>query len=376
MLKKLAVFVILMVSMSITVFAAPQISAEKAAVMVAGTNELIYGKNEHSRATMASTTKIMTSLIVLEQAQPEKEITVTKDMITVEGTSMGLMAGDRVTMKTLVKGMLLQSGNDGANAAAIAVSGTVEKFAELMNRRAQLIGMNDTHFVTPSGLDAEGHYSTAYDMALLGCEAIMNPEFRAICSLKSSAVYYGNPPYRRVLSNHNSLLSRYPDTIGIKTGFTKSSGRCLVSAAERNGVTLVAVTLNAPDDWNDHIALLNYGFSKVTAKKLTFDVSDIRLKIFGGTAENLPVETADEPIGALTDTDGFFSYKVSLKPYEYAPVKAGKIVGTVQFFHNKKYIGETALLAAQDIGIKPTSDKSSGNKKSLIQKILEFLHIK
>ncbi len=136
-----------------------------------------------------------------------------------------------------------------------------------MNERAQQIGMEQTNFVTPSGLDAQDHYSTAYDMALLAREAIRNEDFLSICSQTKITTEYGNPPYKRTLTNHNRLLSLYEGAIGVKTGFTKKAGRCLVSAAQRDGVTLICVTLNAPDDWNDHSALFDYGFSQVHTEK-------------------------------------------------------------------------------------------------------------
>lgn len=146
--------------------------------------ELIYGKNEHDRRSMASTTKIMTSLLAIEALTPQRKITVSADMLNIEGTSMGLLPGDTVTLEGLVYGMLLQSGNDAANVTAITLGGNVENFVSMMNKRAGEIGMNDTHFETPSGLDSKEHYSTAYDMALLGCTAIKNPEFAAVCSQK------------------------------------------------------------------------------------------------------------------------------------------------------------------------------------------------
>ena len=167
---------------SCSAFAAPGVSAHSAALMVADTKELIYGKNEHEQRGMASKTKIMTALLTLECATPQKQVTVTEQMAAVEGTSMGLLPGDKVTYHDLVYGMLLASGNDAANTAAISVSGSIAGFAKLMNSRAEQIGMQNTSFVTPSGLDDENHYSTAYDMALLGCEAIKNPCFLSACS--------------------------------------------------------------------------------------------------------------------------------------------------------------------------------------------------
>ena len=240
------------------------LSARAAILMTSDTLEVVYAKNEHERLPMASTTKIMSALLALEYKSPDRGCNGNKRRtVSVEGTSMGLLPGDCVSVKTLACGMLLSSGNDAANVAAYAVSGGLDEFTALMNQRAKELNMNDTSFETPSGLDSENHYSTAYDMALLGAEAIKNPEFfkhllqkKHECQLRQSAV-----PQNRY--KPQQLLTIDEDCIGIKTGFTKKSGRCLVSAVRRGGVTLIAVTLNAPDDWNDHEKMYNYGFSVV-----------------------------------------------------------------------------------------------------------------
>ncbi|MBQ4604298.1 MAG: D-alanyl-D-alanine carboxypeptidase, partial [Clostridia bacterium] len=284
-----------LVAIHFPVYAQVGVSAESAVLMCADNGEILFSRNADRQLSMASTTKIMTSLIALESAVPEKEIVVTKEMVSVEGTSMGLVPGDSVSMKELVYGMLLQSGNDAANTVAYVLGGGQEGFATLMNERAAEIGMKNTNFVTASGLDDENHYSTAFDMSLLACECIDNPEFLDICSQKKVKLTYGNPPYARTLTNHNKLLWKYSDTIGIKTGFTKKSGRCLVSAAKRNGVTLVAVTLNAPDDWNDHISMFEYGFSKCKGALLSCDFSNISVKVTGGEDESVPVKLAYNP---------------------------------------------------------------------------------
>ena len=180
---------------------------------------------------MASTTKIMTALLTLEQGGLDDYFQVDSDAIRVEGSSMGLQEGDSVSLRALAYGMLLASGNDGANAAAVRIAGSIPAFVERMNARAAEIGMADTRFATPSGLDDPGHYSTAYDMALLAREALQSPLFAEICAQSKAVVQYGNPPYNRWLTNHNRLLREYPGTIGVKTGFTKASGRCQIGRA-------------------------------------------------------------------------------------------------------------------------------------------------
>ncbi len=306
---------------------AMDLSAESAVLMEAESNTIIFSKNPDEKLPMASTTKIMTSIIALENADLYKEVAVTKEMVTVEGTSMGLLPGDKVSVYELVCGMLLSSGNDAANSVAYVMSGGIPEFSSLMNEYAQKIGMTNSSFVTPSGLDAKGHYSTAKDMALLGSYAVKNREFLDICSSEKVRIDYGNPPYLRTLSNHNKLLSKYENCVGIKTGFTKKSGRCLVSAAQKDGVTLVAVTLKAPDDWNDHIKMFEYGFS-VAARKTVDNGFDYEMPVVGGKQKSVELRLAYEP--KITTTEMYnpdVVRKVYINKFEYAPIKSGRIVG-------------------------------------------------
>lgn len=346
------------------------ISAEGAALLCVESGELLYSRDADKKLSMASTTKIMTSLIALEYAQPEKEITVTKEMVSVEGTSMGLQAGDSVSMRELVYGMLLQSGNDAANTVATVIGGSAEGFAQMMNARAARIGMTNTNFVTASGLDDEEHYSTAYDMALLAAECLRNPEFTAICSQKKAKLTYGNPPYLRTLTNHNRLLWSYPDAIGIKTGFTKKSGRCLVSAAKRGGVTLVAVTLNAPDDWADHKEMLDYGFSVCKSGLLTCDLSKISVKVCGSDKSSVKLRLSSEVEG-LSDCECL----LLIKPMAYAPVSEGDILGRAVFITGGRIAADIPVEAAEGaeyIRIQPIEKEKSFFTR-FYEKIKEFL---
>ncbi|MBQ3140751.1 MAG: D-alanyl-D-alanine carboxypeptidase, partial [Clostridia bacterium] len=253
------------------------VSARAAVLIEAKSGRVIWEKNSQQQLPMASTTKIMTALLTLSQPDLHDVFTVSSKAIAVEGTSMGLRSGDKASLYALAVGMLTVSGNDGANAAAVRIAGSTKKFARLMNQKADELGMVNTNFVTPSGLDASEHYSTAYDMALLGAAAIENPLFLSICSARATAVEYGNPAYTRVLTNSNRLLRSCEGCIGVKTGYTSKAGRCLVSAVQRDGVTLVCVTLNAPDDWNDHQKLYDYGFKtletvRVLPEAMQYDV--------------------------------------------------------------------------------------------------------
>ncbi len=372
MKKKIIALVIalaIVFSLDTNAFAALEVSAQAAVLMCANNGNVLFSRNADKKLSMASTTKIMTSLLALEAAIPDREITVTKEMVSVEGTSMGLMPGDSISMEELIYGMLLQSGNDAANSVAHVIGGGQEGFAKLMNSRADEIGMKNTNFVTASGLDDKEHYSTAYDMALLACECIGNPEFAEICSQKKATLTYGNPPYKRTLTNHNRLLWKYSDTVGIKTGFTKKSGRCLVSAAERNGVTLVAVTLNAPDDWNDHISMFEYGFSKCKGINISCDLSNIKLKTVGGDKAEVAVRLAYYPEWI----SGENCYcRIYIKPFEYAPLEKDTAVGRAVFFTDRKIIDEVLLLAEESVYLKPITQQIEEKNTGLFSKLKDL----
>ncbi len=228
--------------------------------------------------------------------------------------------------------MLLASGNDAANAAALFLDGSQEAFAQRMNARAAEIGMEGTHFVTPSGLDDEEHYSTAYDMALLAREALDCPAFAEIAASAVRQVEFLEPARKVSYSNHNKLLRLYEGCIGVKTGFTTKAGRCLVSAARRDGTTLIAVTLNAPDDWDDHMALFDYGFSQVQTADLTGGPLPERLPVVGGTAEAVSLRPGEGlTITLPKDQAQSVTREVLLPPFLYAPVKADQPVGRVLY---------------------------------------------
>lgn len=335
----------------ITLFApqkAAAISAKSAVVINAVTGEVLYEHNAYQKLPMASTTKIMTALLLAEEPDLTKTLTTTKEMVTVEGSSMGLLEGDTVSYYALLVGMLLASGNDAANTTAIALSGSTEAFAERMNEKARIIGMKNTNFVTPSGLDDDHHYSTAYDMAVLGAYAMQNPVFAKVASSKSISVEYGNPPYRRTLTNHNRLLSLYDHAIGIKTGFTKKSGRCLVSAAENENGKVVAVTLNAPDDWNDHKNMLEQGLSAL--KKVKFDINkDLYLNVVGGVYDRVALKTETMSLSLTDNSKSKITQQITFSPFCYAPLKAGETVGEIKYFFMDKEIASSSIKVSNTI---------------------------
>ena len=335
-------------------------TSAKASILInADTGEVIYSQNQNEKLPMASTTKIMTALLLCEEGNMEKEITVTPQMVKVEGTSMGLLGGDKVTYKALLYGMLLASGNDAANVTAYALGGTIDGFVNMMNQRAKELGLNNTHFETPSGLDGDEHYTTAEDLANLARVCMDNPLFKEAASTKAITLEYGNPPYRRTLTNHNKLLKIFEGAVGVKTGFTKKAGRCLVSCAEREGKRVIAVTLKDPNDWEDHINLLNYGLEKVKTTVITPEKTDFSISVISSQNQSVEVKIEEYTVSSL-DTSGF-SCEVNLPTFLYAPVKEGDVIGSVVYYKNRTQIARRDIKASQNI--EKNSPKKSFREK-------------
>lgn len=331
---------------SLFAISASGISAKSAVVICGDTGEILYSHNHNARMSMASTTKIMTAwLLCLLGGDLSRTVVTTPEMVTVEGSSMGLLAGDTVSLRDLLYGMMLPSGNDAANTAAIAIGGSVEGFVELMNKKAAEMGLENTHFCTPSGLDAESHYTTAYELALIAREALKNEEFAAAAAAKSATLSYGNPPYRRTLTNHNKLLKMYDDVVGVKTGFTKKSGRCLVSAAKSDGKYVITVTLNDGNDWADHRTLLDIGLAAVQVQNIGFDFKKLSLPIASGGA--IDEDVPDFKLCTAMNTE--ISALVSAPRFLYAPVKAGESVAKIECYCNGELISATDITATDDI---------------------------
>lgn len=331
------------------------VSAKGAVLINGSTGSVLYAKNEYTRLPMASTTKIMTALLLCENANLDETLVTTEQMVTVEGSSMGLLPGDTVSYRNLLYGMMLASGNDAANTTAVSLGGSVEGFVEMMNKKAKEIGLENTHFVTPSGLDSEEHYSTAYDMALLARYALKNKDFAAACGAERATLKYGNPPYNRTLKNHNRLLGTYDGMIGVKTGFTKKSGRCLVTAAEREEGFLIAVTLSDPDDWKDHKELLDYGFSLLSVKEEHPPIPKT-LPVVGGTEKEVGL-LCDSATLSLTEAEkAALSCRICLPHFLYAPVKAGQRIGYAEYSVEGRVIASRDITAQRNVKMAKSGD--------------------
>lgn len=328
-------------------------SAKSAIVINGDTGEVLLRHNADAKLSMASTTKIMTALLLCENGDFDREITVTAEMLRVEGTSMGLQSGDKVTHRDLLYGMMLSSGNDAANVTAYSLGGTVDGFVAMMNRKAEELGLENTSFETPSGLDGEEHYTTAADLAMLTFYAMKNKDFSQAAGTKAITLCYGNPPYKRTLTNHNKLLKTYEGAVGVKTGFTKKSGRCLVSAAKRDGEFVIAVTLCDPNDWADHKSLLDYGFGKITVTEISPSATKYSLPVISSN-DHLEVEI--EPFSVTTAEDKGFTCQVNLPKFVYAPIKKGEVIGNVIYYKDGKKFESCDIKASREIAV--TTQKS------------------
>lgn len=346
MKKLICVVACITILLNASTVSAYSISAKAAVVIDGYTGEILYSQNSDERLPMASTTKIMTALLLCELGGDlTQEIVTTREMVTVEGSSMGLQVGDTVSYHDLLYGMMLASGNDAANTTAIALGGSVSKFVDLMNERANEMGLNNTHFVTPSGLDADEHYTTAYELAVIAKEALANENFAKAAASQTARLCYGNPPYNRTLTNHNKLLKMYDDIVGVKTGFTKKSGRCLVSASKKDGKLVIAVTLNDGNDWADHRTLLDLGLSLIETKQ--FSPQNSQVDIYTACDNKL---TADIPSAAVNVTQNSkVTYQIYMPAFLYEPVKNGEQIGHICYYNNEKIVSDVPITSNVDI---------------------------
>ena len=327
-----------------------EVNAEAAVVMDADSGRLLYAQNPDKRLANASTTKIMTALLTLEQPDQDRYFTVDSDAIQVEGTTMGLQPGDSVTLHQLAAGMLLPSGNDAANAAAVEIAGSEEAFVRLMNQRAAELGLENTQYRNPSGLDAEGHYSSARDLATLAAHALENEDFADIVSKQEIRMAFGNPPYNRSLYTTNKLLERYPYAIGVKTGYTDDAGLCLVTAAEKDGTRLIIVTLNGKDDVNTHMRLYEHFFPLLARVDLSGFTEGLSVPVTGGTRDSVAAVPAAEPEAALLEREyDELTREVELPRFVYAPVQAGQVLGEIRLLSGDKVVWQSALVADSDV---------------------------
>lgn len=319
----------------------PAVSAECAIVMHDG-GEIVYEKNADKRALIASTTKLMTAIVAIENCVLDDEVEIGAESVGVEGSSMYLKAGQKITVEKLLLGLLLVSGNDAATALALHTAGSIEAFAGMMNEKAAELGMDGSHFVNPHGLNAEGHYSTARDMARLMLYCMENATFSGMISRRSFAVD------DMVYLNHNKLLYALPGCLGGKTGYTMAAGRCLVSCAERGGTRFVCVTLSAPDDWNDHKALYEWAFSEYSDRDVT-DIASFYVTVAGGSEESVRA-VPEERLTVFVRRDAELTVTALLPRFVIAPVIRGERAGTAQVYCGSELCAQSRLIYESDVG--------------------------
>lgn len=336
------VALLLIPAVSVKASGPPELSAASSILMDAESGRVLFEQNAHEERAIASITKLMTALVAAESGHDTSEtVTIRPEWTGIEGSSIYLQAGENITLETLLYGLLLNSGNDAAVAVAAHCAGSVEAFVEQMNLWAVRLGMEHTHFSNPNGLSEDGHYSTAYDMALLARACNKNEVVAGITATKS--ISFG----KRTFTNHNKLLWRYEGCTGMKTGYTEAAGRTLVSSADRNGQTLIAVTLNAPNDWSDHASLFDYGF-EVFPRRMLCTAGKIfrQVPVQGSLTRFIPAVTDRAMSYPLTEQERVRA-KLTLSHPVDTPVVQGTRLGKLSFYLDEILIGETNLVAGQ-----------------------------
>ena len=337
---------------------APQTGAEAFILMDAGSGRVLTGKNTERELAIASTTKIMTALVALETGNLSDKVTVKQNHLK-EGSSMYLKAGETLSLQDTLYGLMLASGNDAAVAIA-GECGGMTAFVGKMNAKAAELGLTDTHFDNPNGLPSDTHYTTAHELAKITAAALKDPVFRQIVSTKSCTVS------GHALSNHNRLLSMYDGAIGVKTGFTRAAGRCLVSAAERNGRTIIAVTLNDPNDWNDHMEMLDAGFAQYSEVTLhTAGDTIANARVFGGDTASVPLAAKNTVTAYLLPGEKEKLQRVRYgEKICYAPVVRTAQAGSVEYRLGDCVLGRDTLVYGGE-SLLPAEEKG------IVEKILE-----
>ena len=325
------------------------VSAGGVMLMDARTHKVLYAKTAHEKLPMASTTKIMTAILAIEAGNLDALVTVPQEAYGVEGSSMYLRLGEQISMRDLLYGLMLVSGNDAAVAIAVHVGGSVECFAAFMNAKAASLGAHNTHFVTPNGLPDPDHYTTAYDLALIACYAMQNETFREIVGTTYYQTTTGE--IARTVKNKNKILWEYEGGNGVKTGYTMAAGKCLVFAAEREGMQLVGVVLNCPDMFPSAKRLLDYGFETYQQETLVAaDERIARVRVTGGKKNALEVAAKNDIIILVKDGDSTtVRTVVNLAGPVEAPVEKGDVLGTLEVWEDGRVLAETELVAAETV---------------------------
>lgn len=351
MIKRIIIIafsIILSLNISVPRASAMAESAECACVINSLTGDVVLSKNPRKRHAMASTTKIMTALIAIEKCGMEEIVTVSENAANQEGSAAYIRAGSQIYMKDMLYGLMLNSGNDAAEAIAEHVAGSGGDFAALMNEKTMELGLRETHFANPSGLSNPEHFTTAYDLAMITRYAMLNPLFREIVSAKTYRAKPINSEEILYFSNHNRMLEAYDGANGVKTGFTKNSGRCLVSSAKRDGMEFIAVTLGDADDWNDHAQMLDYAFSEHYPKKVIEKGAKVKIAEIDGKKYNM---LAAEDFTIPLRKNGKVPVEIisHIADNLYPPINAGEKVGRLEIKCGGEAVGSVDIISASEI---------------------------
>ena len=339
---------LLMAAIPVEVFAL-EVSARSAILIDANTGKILYAENAHEKLPMASTTKIMTALVALEQGNTWETVTVDASAYGTEGSSIYLHLEEEIALKDLLYGLMLSSGNDAAVAIAVHIGGGTQAFADIMNKKAIELGAYNTNFVTPNGLHDEAHYTTAYDLARIAAEAMRNDTFREIVSTEYYRAETGE--IARTFKNKNRILWEYAGGTGVKTGYTKAAGRCLVFAAEQDGMELIGVVLNCPNMFEDAKAMLDYGFENYETEVMVKAGATVaRATVSGGEKSLLELTPSQDIIVPIEKgSSANFRTRVYVDEGISAPVYRGDVLGYVEVLDGEALLLRRELVAAEDV---------------------------
>jgi D-alanyl-D-alanine carboxypeptidase (penicillin-binding protein 5/6) len=352
----IGLLLVIILSVSTPAAARPQVTAESAVLIDVETGEILYEKNIHQRRSPASTTKIMTGILAIEEGNLEAEVTTSPRAAAEGGSSIYLSAGEKLKLRELVYGLLMGSGNDAAVAIAEHIAGSVSNFALLMNQKAREIGALHTTFKNPNGLPQGGHLTTAYDLAQITRYALQNRIFSKVVGTYKKRIPWPNNSWDRILTNTNKLLTRSEMVDGVKTGYTRRAGKCLVASATKNGRRLVSVVLKSGDIWQDSLDLLNYGFDSSRAEKVVEKGEVVKQITIKNKELNLQA-AKDFKVVVSNNKQMELKKIIEIKDDLELPIKVGDRIGSLALCdQNNVLLGRVELVAADNI--KPSTLKS------------------
>lgn len=337
----------------------PKTNGKAVVLMDAASGRVLYSQNKNDRLPPASLTKIMTAMLVVENGNLDQEVQASEHAVKTGESTIYLQVGETLTVRELLYACMLPSANDASTALAETIGGTDSAFVELMNQRASDLGMADTHFCNPHGLETAGHYTSAYDLALLTRQAMTYPIFRQVVATKRMSLPWAGRTEPRIILNENRLLYRYDGALGGKTGYTKKAGNCVVGAARRGDMELIVVSMNSTTVYEDLQQMLDYGFAHFKMVDLApADQISAEVKVLSGKAKTITARPASDLLVAVQPEEkAMLSYKVIPESQVLAPVKAGDPVGTCCIYLNEKEVGRVNLIATGDVPInKPFRD--------------------